>query len=52
MLKADFEGYDSVYEKIASLPKFGNDNDEDHYTAEIANTLIDAVEGAYHTEKE
>ncbi len=52
MLKADFAGYDSVYERIAALPKFGNDSDEDMYTAEMANTLIDAVEGAYHTEKE
>ncbi len=50
--KENFEGYDELYEKIASCPRFGNDTDIDRYTVEMANALIDAVEGASHTENE
>lgn len=52
MLKADFVGYEDIDARIASLPRFGNDHDEDHYTVEMANLLIDAVEAAKHTERE
>lgn len=52
MLKADFAGYADLDERIAALPKFGNDLDADRYTVEMANLLIDAVEAAKHTEKE
>lgn len=52
MLKADFAGYEEIYEQIAALPKFGNDNDEDFYTVEVANALVSAIDGCEHTEKE
>ena len=52
MLQDDFVGYADADERIAALPRFGNDNDEDHYTVEMANLLIDAVENANHTEQE
>lgn len=52
MLQDDFVGYADVDERIAALPRFGNDNDEDHYTVEMADLLIDAVENAKHTEQE
>lgn len=52
MLKADYVGYEELDKRIAALPRFGNDNDEDHYTVEMANALIEAVESAKHTEQE
>ncbi len=52
MLKANFEGYAELDARIAAVPKFGNDLDEDHYTVEMAETLLAAVENAEHTEKE
>ncbi|MBQ8849399.1 MAG: hypothetical protein IJ011_03580 [Clostridia bacterium] len=52
MLKADFIGFENVYERIAALPKFGNDNAEDSYTIEMAEALIGAIESAEHTERE
>lgn len=52
-LKADFVGYEDIYEKIAALDKFGNDNeDADAYTAEIGNLMIDAVKSCRHDENE
>lgn len=52
MLKADFVGYENVLGQIEELPKFGNGNDEDSYTVEVANALVDAVNRSEHTEKE
>ena len=52
MLKADFIGYEDLDERIASLPKFGNDLEEDRYTIEMAETLVSAVERAEHADKE
>lgn len=52
MLKNDFEGYEDIHREILAMTKFGNDTDVDKYTAEIANLLIDAAEGANHLANE
>lgn len=52
MLEADFQGYEKLYAKILSLPKFGNDLDEDSYTVEMAERLLSAVKQVKHTKKE
>ena len=52
-LRADFNGYPDIYEKILSQPKFGNDNEiADAYAAEIGNVMIDGVKACYHDENE
>ena len=51
-LKQDFVGYDELYERACACQKFGNDADEDRYTVQMANLLIDAVEAATHAENE
>ena len=51
-LKDDFVGHEDLVERIAALPKFGNDLPTDSYTVEIANCMIDAVENAEHTKQE
>lgn len=52
MLKADFVGYDEILARISALPKFGNDNDADCYTVEMADLLLSAVETSKHAENE
>lgn len=52
MLKADFKGYEEIEKRISKLPKFGNNNEEDHYTVEMAHLLIDAVENVPHEANE
>lgn len=52
MLKADFVGYEAVLSEIEGLSKFGNGNDDDSYTVEVANALVDAVNNSEHTENE
>ena len=52
MLDANFVGFEALDARVASLPKFGNDLDEDHFTVEMAKTLIDAVERSRHAEGE
>ena len=52
MLKANFEGYGDLHERVLSISKFGNDGNCDRYTVEMANLLIDAVEKVEHTEQE
>ena len=51
-LKTDFAGYEDVYERIAALPRFGNDEAADRYTVEMAERLIAAVERSAHAENE
>ena len=51
-LDADFVGFEELEAQIRALPKFGNDLDEDAYTAEIAETMIAAVEASRHAENE
>lgn len=52
ILEADFVGYEDIHAKIASLPKFGNDTEEDCYTVEMAEKLLEAVRRVKHTEQE
>ena len=52
MLKADFEGYDELYERVLACQRFGNDTEQDRYTVEIGELLINAVEQAEHTDNE
>ena len=52
MLKADFENYGELHERVLSCKKFGNDNDCDRYTVEMAELLIGAIEKVEHTEQE
>lgn len=51
-LKRDFEGEEALLEKIAALPRFGNDGKVDAYAKEMGNLLIDAVEASSHEENE
>ena len=51
-LRADFVGYDALYEQICSCPRFGNDEECDRYTVEMAELLISSVERAKHPENE
>ena len=51
-LDADFVGYEALHQRLLALPKFGNHNDEDRYTVEMAETMIGAVEQARHEENE
>lgn len=51
-VEQDFVGYEETLEKINSLSKFGNDNEEDCYTVEMADLLVDAVEKAGHLPNE
>lgn len=51
-VKKDFVGYDDILKKVSSLPKFGNDNDEDNYTVEMSELLVEAVEKAEHMPNE
>ena len=52
MLKDDFLGHEELACKIAELPRFGNDLEEDRYTVEMANALVAAVERAKHEKNE
>lgn len=52
-LRADFSGYGDIYERILSLPKFGNDDEcADAYATEIGNAMIDAVKSCGREENE
>lgn len=51
-VKGDFEGAPDLLKAVLSLPKFGNDLPVDDYTAEMAHTLIDAVEACPHEPNE
>ena len=51
-LQADFVGYEELHQRLLNLPKFGNDNEEDRYTVEMAELLIGAVERAKHEKNE
>lgn len=52
MLKADFVGYEELYERIAECDRFGNDTENDRYTVEMADLLVSAVENARHADNE
>lgn len=51
-LQADFKGFEALHARLSALPKFGNDLATDTYTAEIATTMLDAVDRARHEENE
>ena len=51
-LKSDFKDAYEIFERIASIRKFGNDSNNDDYTVEMADSLITAVEACEHTQNE
>jgi formate C-acetyltransferase len=51
-LKTDFSSSAELLESIAEIKKFGNDSDNDAYTAEVAETLINAVDSCTHEKNE
>ena len=52
MLKADFVGYEDEYKEIKEIVKFGNDDQNDAYTREMGEHLINALLNAKHESNE